>query len=172
MLVLSILAALVLDGGIVLLRASRERRAGFGAARWIWIWKAPRRIPIRFSAESSFTLAARPRKSVARVLASPRFELWFNGARAGEGAWRPGDGAASFDVTPLLREGENRVSIVADSPDGVGGILFSLTDGAGPPILVSGPDWTVDPPWASTPAARSQPAAVLGPPPRYPWGMP
>ncbi len=171
MVILSVLTALALDGGIYLFRAAGEKRAGFGAARWIWISRAPKRAPVRFSTGSAFTLPTRPPRAVARVFAPPRFTLWVNGARAGDGSGSAGNTGAAFDVAPFLREGSNSIAILAESRDGVGGILFALSDEAGRAILVSNAGWTMDR-RAGVPPVGQERAALLGPPPRYPWGGP
>lgn len=167
---LSVGASLVLAGTLAAVRSGRARHAGFPGARWIWISKAPERAPVRFTVLRRFSLEAPPAQSVARVFADPRFELFVNGRRAGAGGQRPGDRAASFEVARLLHRGPNTIALLAESRDGVGGILFALVDGSGRAIVTSDGHWTVDPAAGSVLTAGRDQAAVLGPPPLYPWG--
>ena len=167
---LAVGASLVLAGALAAVRSGRVRHAGFPGARWIWISKAPERAPVRFIALRRFSLGAPPAESVARVFADPRFELFVNGRRAGAGAHRPGDRAASFDVGRLLRRGPNTIALLSESRDGVGGILFALLDGSGRAIVTSDALWTVDPAAGSVLVPGRDPVAVLGSPPLYPWG--
>ncbi len=102
-----------------------------------------------------------------------RFVLFVNGSRVGTGAKRPGDVLSLFDVAGWLHPGTNRVVIEAESPTGVGGILFALDLGTEwRNAVVSDENWRVAP---SEPVLRrvgGTPAAVWGRPPMYPWGYP
>ena len=162
--------ALLSQGILALVRARRTRANGFAGARWVWISAAPERAPVRFSAVREFSLPATPSRAIARIFVDPRFALWLNGSLAGAGGQRPGDPPAALEVASLLRKGKNTVAIVAESPDGVGGILFSLETGDRSTAVVSGPDWSIDPTGRLVGTGQSRRAAVLGRPPLYPWG--
>ncbi|MEO8188721.1 MAG: hypothetical protein ABI682_00150 [Acidobacteriota bacterium] len=167
----AVLFLAVLSHGVLsLLRASRERRAGFAGAHWIWFSSSPERQPARFTALSAISLTAVPRLAVARVFVDRRYELSINGVRAALGGQRPGDPARAVDVTSLLRAGRNSVAILAESPEGIGGILFALDLGGGAPALVSGPGWTIDPDGRRLDPPGREKAALLGRPPLHPWG--
>jgi hypothetical protein len=168
---LSVAVALSSAGLIALVRSAQARRAGFSGARWIWISLGPERQPLHFSAAREFTLDSVPPSVTARVFVDRRFDLWVNESRVGSGGERPGDSPATFAVTHLLKRGRNVVALVAESPDGVGGILFAL-DSDGGPLLVSDGAWRVDPTGRSVTATGGALAAVLGGPPLYPWGLP
>lgn len=157
-------AALAGEGLLSLSRSQRARAAGFPAARYVWITDEPQHAPVRFTAVRDFTLANAPRTAVARIFVDRRFELSVNGRPAGAGGQRPGEPPAQLDVAALLRSGENSIVLAAESPDGVGAILFALTDGEGRPLAVSDGRWRVAP--------RMAPVRVLGRPPLYPWGLP
>ncbi len=152
------------------MRRRHARANGFAGARWVWISAAPERAPVRFSAVREFSLPATPSRAIARVFVDPRFALWLNGSLAGAGGQRPGDPPAALEVASLLRKGKNTVAIVAESPDGVGGILFSLETGDRSTAVVSGPDWSTDASARPLSPTGSLRAAVLGRPPLYPWG--
>jgi hypothetical protein len=165
LILLSLLSAAILS----FVRARRADAAGFGGARWIWISAAPEPAPAHFSAVREFSLPAAPERAIARIFVDRRFSLRVNGSFAGRGGQRPGHPPAELEVARFLKKGPNTVAIEAESRDGVGGILFSLETGAGNPRIVSGPDWSIDPPGHSPPGG-SRKAAVLGHPPLYPWG--
>jgi len=171
MLFLALVTLALLSQGILsLVEARRARANGFAGARWVWISAAPERTPVCFSAVREFSLPAVPSRAIARIFVDPRFALWLNGSLAGEGGERPGDPPAELEVARFLRRGKNTVAIVAESPDGVGGILFSLETGTESAAVVSGPDWSIDPSGRSLSPSGSRRAAVLGRPPLYPWG--
>ena len=136
--------ALLSQGILSLVEGRRARANGFDGAHWVWISAAPERAPVRFAAVREFSLPAAPSRAIARIFVDPRFALWLNGSLAGAGSQRPGDPPVELEVARLLRKGKNTVAIVAESSDGVGGILFSLETGSGNPAIVSGPDWSID----------------------------
>jgi hypothetical protein len=167
-----IILSLLCAGILSFVRARRIDEAGFGGARWIWISAAPEPAPAHFSAVREFSLPAAPERASARIFVDRRFALWVNGSPAGRGGQRPGDPPARLEVARFLRKGPNTVAIEAESPDGLGAILFSLETGAANPRIVSGPDWSIEPSGQSLSPSGSRKAAVLGPPPLYPWGYP
>ena len=156
-------------GGLALVRNARMREAGFEGARWIWIERSPDPRPVHFSAVREFELASPPPAAEARIFVDRSFQLWINGTRAGIGTRAPGDPAAKFEVGPLLRAGTNAVAIVAESPRGLGGILFSLRIGSAPPAVVSDGRWTVDPSGRQLTRRTGAFAVVIGTPPMHPW---
>jgi len=146
------------------------REAGFEGARWIWIERSPDPRPVHFSAVREFTLMAAPASAEARIFVDRSFQLFVNGTRAGTGGQAPGDSAARFEVSRLLLRGTNVIAIVAESPRGLGGILFSLRVGTGRPSIVSDRFWTVDDSGNQLTRPAGRPAVVIGAPPMHPWG--
>ena len=168
----AVVVAVGIWGVIEVVRARRLAEIGFEGARWIWLERSPARHPVHFSAIREFELPAAPPSAEARVFVDRGFQLWINGTRAGAGGQGLGDAVARFEVAPLLRAGSNTVAIIAESPIGRGGILFALQAGAGPPAVVSGPGWSVDPTATELLRPTRAAAAVLGRPPMRPWGYP
>ncbi len=158
------------QGILSLLRSARASGAGFGGARWIWFSASPERRPARFTALREFTLSTVPRRALVRLYVDRRFTLRVNGVPAAAGGHRPGDAASAVDVTPLLKTGRNALAILAESPDGIGGILFALDVGGPAPALVSDDGWSIDPAGQRLDPPGPQRAAVLGKPPLFPWG--
>ena len=167
-----VLLALGVEGVLAFVRAARAREIGVAGARWIWAARSPDPFPIHFSAIRLFDLRAVPRAAQARIFVDRRFALWVHGSRAGTGGQSPGDPLARFDVARLLRAGRNVIAVVAESPRGIGGILFALDTGAGSPAVVSDASWTIDPSGGTIAAAGPAKAVVLGRPPMHPWGYP
>ena len=167
-----VLLALGVEGVLAFVRAARAREIGVAGARWIWAARSPDPFPIHFSAIRLFDLRAVPRAAEARIFVDRRFALWVNGSRAGTGGQSPGDPLARFDVARLLRAGRNVIAVVAESPRGIGGILFALDTGAGSPAVVSDASWTIDPSGGTIGSAGPAKAVVLGRPPMHPWGYP
>ena len=146
------------------------REIGFDGAHWIWVERSPEPRAIHFSAVREFVLASTPASAEARIFVDRSFQLWINGTRAGSGGQAPGDPAAKFEVGRLLLPGTNVVGIVAESPRGLGGILFSLRIGGRAPSVVSDRFWTVDESGDQLTRPAGRPAVVLGEPPMHPWG--
>ncbi len=167
-----VLLALGVQGVLGFVRARRAREIGIAGARWIWVERSPEPAPVHFSAIRPFDLPAAPRRAEARIFVDRRFALWVNGSRAGTGGQSPGDALARFDVAPLLRAGRNVVAVVAESPRGIGGILFALDTGGGSPAVVSDASWSVDPAGREIASSGPRRAVVLGRPPMHPWGFP
>lgn len=146
------------------------REIGFEGARWIWIERSPDPRPVHFSAVRAFELASAPATAEARIFVDRSYQLWINGTRAGLGGQAPGDAASKYEVGGLLRAGPNVVGIVAESPIGLGGILFSLRIGNASPAVVSDGRWTVDRSGAELMRPTRLPATVIGDLPTHPWG--
>ncbi len=158
-----------------LVRSHRDR-SHLVTGEAVWIWRSrdiPEPAPIRFYAAREFFLESVPPAAAAKIFVDRGFVFFVNGSRVGTGQQRPGDALSVFDVAPLLRPGANRIVIQAESPTGVGGILFSLDLGEKRKnAIVSDGTWRVA---LSEPVLRGgggAPAAVWGSPPMYPWGYP
>jgi hypothetical protein len=151
----------------------REHRVT-GRAEWIWYARAGRKpAPIRFYATRDVSLGSVPRRAEARFFVDPEYVLSVNGRRVDSGARRPGDSLAVLDLAPFLRAGANRIAIEATSPDGVGGILFSVAgEGLDPDAFASNALWSVSLDPAAVTQGGAAPAIVWGRPPQYPWGYP
>jgi hypothetical protein len=174
---LYVLAILVIGAAAAraLVRAHGDRMHGAtGRAEWIWYTnRIPRPAPIRFFATRAFVLPEKPGRALVKLFADREHVLWVNGQRAGAGTQRTGDPLALYDVAALLREGENRLTIEAASPTGIGGILFSADiQSFGRDALVSDGDWRVDPSRDAIAGPGRYRPAVWGPPPQFPWGYP
>jgi hypothetical protein len=153
-------------------RGGRDRRLlHTGPARWIWYTREIQEpAPLSFRAWRIFRLDADPPATApARFFVDREGWLEVNGARLAGGTQRPGDPLRLLDLAPFLRKGDNRISIGASSPDGVGGILFWMDPGGGR-VLVSDESWRVERLPSGTEPPRA--AAVWGRPPLYPWGYP
>ncbi|HEY4231095.1 MAG TPA: hypothetical protein VGO79_13060 [Thermoanaerobaculia bacterium] len=151
-----------------------RRRLATGKAEWIWYSSGTARPqPLRFFATREFVLPATPERALAKVFVDRVHVLFVNGVRVGAGEQRPGDSLRIYPVASFLRAGVNRLVIEAESPTGVGGILFSLDcDGYGRDALVSDGAWRVDlSPDAEIAGGRYRPM-VWGRPPQPPWGYP
>jgi hypothetical protein len=75
----------------------------------------------------------------------------------------PGDALDVWDVSGRFPRGIHTLAVEAESPTGIGGILFARDiSGHGLNAVVSDGSWTVD----------GRPAFVWGAPPMYPWGFP
>ncbi len=159
-----------------LVRAHADRMHGAtGRAEWIWYTnRMTQPAPIRFFATRAFELPEKPDRALAKLFVDDEHVLWVNGERAGAaGQQRPGDALALYEIASFLQAGENRVTIEAASPTGLGGILMSVDiQGFGRDALVTDGAWRVDTSRdAITGPGRYRPV-VWGPPPQYPWGFP
>jgi len=88
-----------------------------------WICYKGRRNAQNFywNTRKSFTLSEKPTKAVVAATADDRYVLYVNGKRVGAGAsWRY---APAYDVTKLLRKGENIIAICAKNDTFGGGVL-------------------------------------------------
>jgi len=158
-----------------LVRAHGDRMHGAtGRAEWIWYTsRIPEPAPIRFFATRAFLLPEKRGRALAKLFVDREHVLWVNGERAGAGEQRPGDPLKLYEIAPLLRPGENRLTIEAASPTGVGGILLSVDiQGFGRDALVTDSGWRVDRSRSSIAGAGRYRPAVWGRPPQYPWGYP
>ena len=159
---------------LAMVRACRDRALlATGEARWIWCSRdirGPSRV--RFYATRDFVLQEVPRRAVAKVFVDRRWELFINGSRVAAGEQRPGDPMEILEIASYLKRGSNRVAIQAESPTGVGGILFSLDLDARENAVVSDAGWRVDSSDAAILRGGRAPAVEWGRPPIHPWGYP
>ncbi|HSS43929.1 MAG TPA: hypothetical protein VLO07_01210 [Thermoanaerobaculia bacterium] len=155
-------------------RACRDRALlATGQARWIWCSRdISRPSPVRFYATRGFLLREVPATAMARIFVDRRWRLFINGVPLAAGEQRPGDRLEVWDVTSSLTRGANRVAIEAESPSGVGGILFCLDLGGGRKPVVSDASWRVESSEEAIVAGGGTPALEWGSPPMYPWGYP
>lgn len=160
---------------LAVVRACRDRALlTTGEARWIWCSRDIRGpSPVRFYATREFVLQEVPRRATARVFVDRGWQLFVNGSRVAGGEQGPGDRLQVLEVAASLKHGENRLTIQAESPTGVGGILFSLELDGSRKSIVSDASWRVDFSDAARMGHGGQAhASEWGRPPIYPWGYP
>ena len=98
-----------------------------GRAEWIW----PRvqmssELPVAFFATKDFDLPKNRYYTHIKIAADPEYTLYLNGR---EIASRRRDEASAmdvYDVTPLARDGRNRIVVAVRSVKGVGGLLAGI----------------------------------------------
>jgi hypothetical protein len=168
-------AVLAFAAMVSLIRAHADRMdLATGRAEWIWYTnRVPEPRPLAFVATRDFVLTRAPERALAKLFVDRSHVLYVNGTRAGSGTQRPGDPLAIYQVAPLLKPGINRVAIQAESPTGIGGILFSLdVHLSGRDAVVSDGRWRVDLSREAVEVGARYRPAVWGRPPQYPWGYP
>jgi alpha-L-rhamnosidase len=123
-------------------------------AHWITHPSAPLREPIVLHFRRTISLPSAPAKFIVRVSGDNRFVLYVNGKRAGDGPargdldhWR----YQSFDLTPYLCAGENRITAtvwnfgvyapIAQISDRTAFLLEGEGDAA---VANTGPSWQVE----------------------------
>jgi hypothetical protein len=135
-----------------------------GRAKWIWATddvKIPH--PVKFSASRAFVLDRQLGEARAHIFVDRSYRLFLDGALLGGGTKRPGDGMDEYDLAGRFTAGRHDLVIEAESPTGIGGILFGLDlTGLGRNFIVSDDKWTVD----------GHRPFVWGMPPIYPWEFP
>ena len=172
------LLTVVVVASAVILAAFRSHRdrSNLVTGNALWIWRSrdiPEPAPIRFYVARDFFLERVPPSAAAKIFVDRGFVLFVNGSRVGTGLQRPGDALSVFEVAPSLRPGANWVVIQAESPTGVGGILFSLDLGESRKnAVVSDENWRVVLSESALRQGGGAPAAVWGRPPMHPWGYP
>jgi hypothetical protein len=172
--VLYFLAAAVVASALALSlwrRVEDRHRLATGSARWIWLTRELERpAPLSFLAVREFDWGGGPAGPAPVLLfVDRRHTFLVNGVRVGVGEQRPGDPLRAYEISRQLVRGRNLLLIEAQSPDGAGGILFSLRlDGQ---MVVSDASWRVA--RSEKDLARGGTGAVVwGRPPMYPWGYP
>lgn len=142
----------------------RAESSETGSAKWIWATddvKSER--PAKFVAVRRFEIGEPVPSGRAKVFVDRAYRFYLDGRLVGSGSMKPGDPADVFDLPGGLQRGAHEVAIEAESPSGIGGILFALDlAGAGRNAVVSDASWEVG----------GQPVFVWGEPPMYPWGFP
>ena len=135
-----------------------------GRARWIWATddvKKPH--PARFRAVKSILIEQEIGRARARMFVDRKYRLFVDESLAASGGQKPGDPLDVIDLSGRLTPGSHELAIEAESPTGIGGILFALDlTGYGRNAVVSDSSWTVD----------GKAVFVWGEPPMYPWGFP
>lgn len=147
-----------------------------GRAEWIWIaHDFSSRAPVAFAAVAEFTPP--PDRMFAHLLLSvrPEHTLYVNGTLVGAAAVGEPQ-VHRYEIGPFLREGSNRIVVVARAADGVGGVLATVDYGNLRRDMMSTPgNWRVtrDIGQAMTaPLATMDPPVSFGPPPAGPWNYP
>jgi hypothetical protein len=145
-----------------------------GDAEWIWFTRdVPRPKWVRVYMTRDFDLPELPTSAVAKVFGDRRHVLYINGFGLGGGEQAPGDPLWLHDLTPQLKKGKNRVTVVLESSTGIGGLLFALdVSGLGRNVVVSDESWRCDFSDAAIAGGGRFPAASWGRPPMYPWRYP
>ena len=116
------------------------------APRWIWAEDDPtdERPEVVFVVRD-FAIETPVAEARLEILGDEEYWVILNGSPVGAGRYRPGSGWDRYDVTPLLREGDNRLCVELRSARGTGGLLARLTlaDSAGERTIASGADWSI-----------------------------
>jgi hypothetical protein len=156
------------------IRRDRQGRQHPEISRASWIWfsyGAEEPGPIRFFAGREFSwTGAEGARAPALVFVDRSYVFTLNGARVGSGGQKPGGRLDAYDLSGFLRRGPNRLVLEAQSENGIGGILFSLTLPSGDRI-VSDRTWRVSLLEGDLFSKGAAPI-VWGRPPMYPWGYP
>jgi hypothetical protein len=142
----------------------RMENSQTGRAKWIWATddvKVER--PARFVARRSIVIEEAVTYARVKIFVDRKYRVFLDGRVVGAGGMAPGDPLDEYDVSDRFPRGIHTFSIEAESPTGIGGILFALDiSGHGRNAVVSDATWAVD----------GRPAFVWGEPPMYPWGFP
>lgn len=174
--VLLLVAALL--AGFAVLRSFWRRQLSHltGAAQWVWVTDALERVhPIAGLFVARVDLGDPPAGALLKICGDREYVVYVNGTAAACGWSRPGFRLELYDVTHLLRQGENVVAVEVRSPTPVGGLLLALdVDRAGRNLLVSDRRLVARHEFSlAAPAAGEPPVPVVwGMPPRAPWDYP
>lgn len=135
-----------------------------GRARWIWATddvKSPH--PVRFTARRSIVIEETVTDARAKIFVDRAYRFRLDGREIGAGGMTPGRPMDVYDLSSALPRGTHELEIDAESPTGIGGILFALdVSGHGRNAVVSDASWRID----------GRRAFVWGGPPMYPWRFP
>ncbi|MBV9494600.1 MAG: hypothetical protein JOZ54_10170 [Acidobacteria bacterium] len=148
-----------------------------GRAQWIWArTELSREQPLAFFAVREFDLPPNRSFTKIKIAADPEYELFFNGQLIG-GRREPEQVKLDvFDVSPLARNGRNRLVVATRSTNGVGGLIVAID--IAPEIenfVVTDRDWRIYRVWnpeialRDTPSDRPEPPMLFGEPPLGRW---
>jgi hypothetical protein len=153
-----------------------EQTLPAGGAEWIWADVEAGEDWVAFFAVRDFELPSLPDSRASLVIsADEEYVAFLNGKAVGSGAFRQGEALDSYDVTPIIRQGENRLLVELRSSRGIGGFLASLEAG-NETIVVSDGSWRVveeyreDFKWPREPLGETTPVVVWGRSPTGRWG--
>jgi hypothetical protein len=101
-----------------------------GRAQWIW---APHRMsddfPLAFFATRDFDLPERRYYTQLKILGEPEYTIWINGRIVGTRNVGEERSLDTYDISPLVRTGKNRIVVGVRAPRGVGGLIASIDIG-------------------------------------------
>ena len=141
---LGALLALVAIEGVY--RAIRAGAGVWDGARFVWAEDARGGAARAFYLARDFRVPAGTSFSDAYLAAmgDEEAQIHLNGAWVGGGRYTLGEPADRYDVSELLRTGNNRLVVEARSATGVGGVLVALfLDERSPPLVVTDESWRV-----------------------------
>lgn len=98
-----------------------------GRAEWIWArTELSRDQPLAFFAVRDFDLPPNRLFTRIKIAADPQYELFFNGRAIGARRESEQVKLDTFDVSPLARDGRNRMVVALRSTNGVGGLIAAV----------------------------------------------
>ncbi|HKO56875.1 MAG TPA: hypothetical protein VJ276_13455 [Thermoanaerobaculia bacterium] len=98
-----------------------------GQAEWIWArTELSRDQPLAFFAVRDFDLPASRLFTRIKIAADPEYALFFNGREIGGRRQSERVRLDTFDVSPLARDGRNRIVVAVRSTNGVGGLIAAV----------------------------------------------
>lgn len=101
---------------------------GEPATNWMWIWTAkPTPAPETVFFRQRFRLPQAPLSAKLLIVADDLFSAYFNGSKEPNATGNDWTTVQEFDVTRLLRAGENVLAVEATNTSGPGGLLYKLT---------------------------------------------
>ena len=147
-----------------------------GTAKWIW---APHRMsdnfPLAFFATRNFDLPEKRFYTQLKILGEPEYMVWVNGRVVGTRNVGEERSLDTYDISTLVKTGQNRIVVGVRAPRGVGGLIASIDIGAeAANWVVTDHRWTVYRVWmpellqVDVPA-KGQPPVVVGEPPIGRW---
>jgi hypothetical protein len=150
-----------------------------GSAEWIWATHIlSDGTPVVFFAARDFVLPANRAYARIKVLGDPEYTLYLNaveigGRRLGVDERHTVD---LYDVSPIARDGRNRMVVAVRSANGVGGLIASIdVSPERENVVVTGNDWKIFRTWDPELLIHDPPGFVpsapmlLGEPPMRRW---